>query len=259
MNIGLVPTMGALHRGHLSLIESAREQNEVVVVSLFVNPTQFNDRNDFMNYPRDTGRDMETLQHENIQLLFMPSTQEMYPEKDNRSFELIGLDQQMEGTFRPGHFQGVAQIITRLFDTITPDRAYFGEKDYQQLLIIKHLTRSLRLPVEIVACPVIREADGLPMSSRNQLLSPGQRVAAAIIPDTLKKAAGMIPGGNIPDIKKYVTESINSHPLAKLEYFEIIDAHNLKSLNNYSDADEAVACIAVRFGPVRLIDNMKIS
>jgi len=259
INIGLVPTMGALHKGHISLIESARQQNEVVVVSLFVNPTQFNDRNDFINYPRDTGRDMETLLKENIQLLFMPAIQEMYPVKDDRSFELMGLDQPMEGAFRPGHFQGVAQIITRLFDAITPDRAYFGEKDYQQLLIIKHLTLSLKLPVEIVACPVIREADGLPMSSRNQLMSPRQRAEAAIIPSTLKEAAGMIPGGNIPDIIKYVTETINSHPLAQLEYFEIIDAHNLKSLNDYSDADDAVACIAVRFGPVRLIDNMKIS
>ncbi len=259
LNIGLVPTMGALHKGHLSLIESARQENEVVVVSLFVNPTQFNDRKDFINYPRDTGRDMEMLSKENIHLLFMPSTHEMYPDKNVPAFDLNGLDEMMEGAFRPGHFQGVAQIVTRLFNAISPDRAYFGEKDYQQLAIIRHLTRSLKIPVEIVACPIIREANGLAFSTRNQLLSPEQKAEATIISDTLKEAVGMIPGGNFPHIKNYVTSTINSHPLAELEYFEIIDAGNLRSLDKWTGYNEALACIAVRFGPVRLIDNMKIS
>jgi len=259
LNIGLVPTMGALHQGHLSLIESARQENEVVVVSLFVNPTQFNNQTDFINYPRDTGRDMEILQRENIQLLFMPSTREMYPDEDLPLFELNGLDLTMEGAFRPGHFQGVAQIVTRLFNAIVPDRAYFGEKDYQQLAIIRHLTHTLQIPVEIVGCPIIREADGLAMSSRNQLMNPDQRTEAAIISNTLKEAAGMIPDGNFSLIKKFASTTINAHPLAELEYFEIIDAGNLKSLDKWTGNNEVLACIAVRFGPVRLIDNMKIS
>ena len=184
-SIGLVPTMGALHEGHLSLIDASLRSNDITVISIFVNPTQFNDRKDFEKYPRDLDKDLELIRLKGCDLVFAPSEEEIYPEKDTRVFDFGTLDKYMEGKYRPGHFNGVAQIVSRLFDIIEPDRAYFGEKDFQQLVIIKNLVQQLNLPVEIVPCPIIRESDGLAMSSRNRLLTPEQRKSASKISKVL--------------------------------------------------------------------------
>ena len=256
--IGLVPTMGYLHRGHLALIRQASRQNDVVAVSIFVNPTQFNEAKDFDSYPRDRKHDLEVLKNAKVQLLFMPSTEEMYPDDEKTMFDLGGLDRNMEGASRPGHFNGVAQIVTRLFDVFNPHRAYFGEKDFQQLVIIRHIVKTLGYPVEIVGCPIVREADGLAMSSRNKLLDAGQRAGAAVIPETLRKAVDMATRKSPAEVRSFVEETFADHPEAKLEYFEIADPITLEPLGILSQDSRAIAFIAVRYGPVRLIDNMRI-
>jgi pantoate--beta-alanine ligase len=188
LSIGFVPTMGALHPGHLSLVEKAGQETGVVVVSIFVNPTQFNDKGDLERYPRDLQRDVDLLTPTSCQLIFAPETDEIYPEPDTRQFNFGALEQVMEGKFRPGHFNGVAQVVSRLFDIVQPDKAFFGLKDFQQLAVINEMVRKLNLPVEIVPCPIVREADGLAMSSRNMLLSSDQRKNAAHISSTLFEA-----------------------------------------------------------------------
>jgi pantoate--beta-alanine ligase len=254
--VGLVPTMGALHRGHLSLIECCKSENAVTVVSIFVNPTQFNDPEDLKNYPRNLERDIGMLRESGCDMLFVPGIKTIYPRPDLRIFDFGGLERRMEGQFRPGHFNGVAQVVSRLFDIIKPDRAYFGKKDIQQLAIIRKLTTMLNSNVEIRACETLREDDGLAMSSRNVLLSAGQRKNAAIINRTLREAARK-RGMEVGELKQWVADVINDNPFFELEYFEIVGSSDLQIVNDWSGSEnELIACIAVRAGRIRLIDNV---
>lgn len=255
--IGFVPTMGALHEGHLSLIRCCRTDNELVVVSIFVNPTQFNDKDDLANYPRTLERDLDLLRNENVDAVFCPSVEEMYPEPDTRVFDLGGLDATMEGAFRPGHFNGVVQIVTKLFDVVQPHKAYFGEKDFQQLTIIRYVMRKLQIPVEIVSCPIVREPDGLAMSSRNLLLGTHERQAAPLIAQTLFKAKELKQNLSVSELKKWVIDQIDASPYLKTEYFEIVDDIGLRPIKSWIDPGNKVGCIAVRAGKIRLIDNIR--
>lgn len=254
--IGLVPTMGALHRGHISLINTAEKNGDFIVVSIFVNPTQFNNPNDLARYPRDLVSDLRMLVGHGVEIVFVPEVEEMYPEADTRHFDLSPLDQVMEGKFRPGHFNGVAQIVSKLFDAVQPDRAYFGQKDFQQLAVIRKLVDQLNLDIEIIGCPIIREADGLAMSSRNQLLTPEQRAAAPHIQAVLQKARALKNSRSPHELQTMVKEAINSHPLMQLEYFEIVDDQELKPIKTWGDSANKVGCIAVHLSEIRLIDNI---
>jgi pantoate--beta-alanine ligase len=254
--IGFVPTMGALHKGHLSLVDCSTKQNDVTVVSIFVNPAQFNDETDFKNYPKTPDADLKILEETKCDILFVPSENEMYDEPDNRKFNLGYLNEVMEGKYRPGHFNGVAKIVTKLFDLISPDRAYFGLKDFQQYVIVKKLTEDLKLPVEIIGCPIVRENDGLAMSSRNSLLSAEERKHAALIYHTLYQAKQNSRKYVIKEIKQQVINSLNEDPYIRVEYFEIVDSVNLKSVQNWDEPSVKIGCIAARVGNVRLIDNI---
>jgi len=257
--VGLVPTMGALHGGHLSLIDACLATNDVTVVSIFVNPTQFNDKTDFEKYPRDIKNDLKLIREKKCNITFIPSETEIYPERDTRQFDFGLLDKYMEGKFRPGHFRGVAQVVSRLLSIILPDNAYFGEKDFQQLVIVNSLVRQLNLPVNIIACPIIREPDGLAMSSRNQLLTAAQRKSAARISSTLLKAKELSDKMEITELKEYVNNEINLDPNLKTEYFEIVEETGLNPVNSWSENVSKRGCIAVRIGSIRLIDNIKFS
>jgi pantoate--beta-alanine ligase len=252
---GLVPTMGALHKGHLSLIDCSTSENDVTVVTIFVNPTQFNDQKDLENYPRNLGKDLELLEGTGCSLVFVPGVKTIYPRPDRRVFDFGGLDKTMEGLYRPGHFNGVAQVVSRLFEIISPDRAYFGEKDIQQLAIIRKMTHMLGMPVEIRACPTLREADGLAMSSRNVLLDAEQRKSAALIYRTLQQAADKTDM-DVEQLKEWVARKINGNPALELEYFEIVDSINLQPAGSRTGSEKVIGCIAVRAGRIRLIDNI---
>lgn len=254
-SIAIVPTMGALHEGHLSLIDAAIKNKDIVVVSIFVNPTQFNDPQDLERYPRDLEADISMLRKYPVDILFTPSVEEMYPEQDHRVFDLSPLDSVMEGRHRPGHFNGVAQIVSKLFYAVMPDRAYFGLKDFQQLAIIKKMLTALKMSVELIACPIIREKDGLAMSSRNQLLNQQERNAAPLIHDTLERASGLSGKFSPSEIIEEVKSTINKHPLMTVEYFEIVDDQSLMPIYKWGDSQHKIACIAVQIGKVRLIDN----
>jgi pantoate--beta-alanine ligase len=256
--VGLVPTMGTLHEGHLSLIRQSIAETGITVVSIFVNPTQFNDKNDLEKYPRNIKKDLDSLREllRTDDLVFTPDVQEIYPEEDTRMFDFGHLDKIMEGAFRKGHFNGVAQVVTKLFDIVTPDRAYFGEKDYQQLVIIQQLVKQLNYPVYIVSCPIIREADGLAMSSRNQRLSASERIEAALIPKTLFQATQKTKYLEIEEVKIWVVETLNSSKLLKVEYFEIVDGSQLEPVKNWSEKGKIIGCVAVWTGQIRLIDNI---
>jgi len=254
---GFVPTMGALHEGHLSLMQRCRKENDVCVASIFVNPTQFNDPRDLERYPRTPDKDIELLEQEGCDVVFMPAEKEIYPQKDTRIFDLGNFDKVMEGAFRPGHFNGVAQVVTRLFDIVKPQRAYFGEKDFQQLVIIRKIVADFHYPVEIVACPVVREPDGLAMSSRNRLLSEAHRRAAPFIYETLKLSVQMAPEHTPGEIKKWVLSRFEGHPLLQVEYFEIVQETTLEPVTSWQDPGEKRGCIAVKAGEIRLIDNIK--
>jgi pantoate--beta-alanine ligase len=258
-SIGLIPTMGALHKGHLSLIDTSLKSNNVSVISIFVNPNQFNDSNDYKNYPRDIEKDLELARLKGCDIAFVPSEKEIYPEKDQRIFDFGTLDKYMEGKYRPGHFNGVAQVVSRLFSIIEPDRAYFGEKDFQQLVIIKKLVEQLKMPVEIVPCPIIREPDGLAMSSRNQLLTAAQRKSASRISEVLQRAKDLARKVKIPEFKKTVVSEIDSDPNLKTEYFEVVLESDMIPLKNWPKKSPVIACIAVKAGQIRLIDNIKFS
>lgn len=258
-SIGLVPTMGALHEGHLSLIDTSQRNNDITVISIFVNPTQFNDKKDFAKYPRDLDNDLELIRIKGCDLVFTPTEEEIYPEKDYRIFNFGTLDKYMEGKFRPGHFNGVAQIVSRLFDIIEPDKAYFGEKDFQQLVIIKNLVQQLKLPVEIVSCPIIRESDGLAMSSRNRLLTAEQRKSASKIPAILLEAKKIGRKMEIQELKEFVISHINMDPNLRTEYFELVLESDLIPLKKWPKNTSVRACIAVKTGTIRLIDNIKFS
>jgi pantoate--beta-alanine ligase len=255
--IGFVPTMGALHRGHLSLIEKSKKNTDVTVVSIFVNPTQFNDKNDLANYPRTVEADSALLEKEHCDILFLPTEKQVYPEPDKRVFDFGNLDKVMEGASRPGHFNGVAQVVSRFFDLIQPDKAFFGEKDFQQLAIIKQLVKILNFQVEIVPCPIVREPDGLAMSSRNSRLNADQRKSAVQISQTLLKSVEMAKVKSVQELKTWVMEQIGSNQMLKTEYFEISDDTFLQPVKNWSDPSNKVGCVAVKVGNVRLIDNIR--
>jgi pantoate--beta-alanine ligase len=261
---GLVPTMGALHSGHLSLVSKAITECNVVTVSIFVNPTQFNDKEDLKKYPRTIEKDLDLLSgvmREN-DIVFTPDTNEIYPAPDTRVFNFGKLDKVMEGLHRPGHFNGVAQVVSRLFEIVNPDIACFGQKDFQQLTIIRELVRQTGGKVRIIGCPIIREKDGLAMSSRNQLLEPEIRKDAAIIYSTLSTAAKIANTMGISDIKDYVKNNINRIPHFSVEYFEIVDDAELVPVMQKSEIEKArryFACVAVIAGKIRLIDNIEIS
>lgn len=257
--VGFVPTMGALHRGHLMLVEKATQENPVVVVSIFVNPAQFNDSRDLERYPRNLEADLKLLESTGCQLVFAPFPEEIYPEPDTRKFDFGYLEQVMEGKHRPGHFNGVAQVVSKLFGLVKPDRAYFGMKDFQQLVIIKQLVKMLRLPVEIVPCPTIREENGLAMSSRNDFLSPEQRQNAAVIFETLQKAQKLTGKKSVQELERWVKETINKNPYLNVEYFKIVDDENLQPVENWNSTSGKVGCIAAFCGGIRLIDNINLN
>ncbi|MGN0310815.1 MAG: pantoate--beta-alanine ligase [Bacteroides sp.] len=255
--VGLVPTMGALHAGHASLVKRSVAENDVTVVSDFVNPTQFNDLNDLKKYPRTLEADCRLLEACGVNFVFAPSVEEIYPEPDTRQFSFAPLDTVMEGIYRPGHFNGVCQIVSKLFDIVKPDRAYFGEKDFQQLAIIREMVRKMQFPLEIVGCPIVREEDGLALSSRNALLSDEQRVQALKISQTLFESRTFAQTHSVSETKQFVEEAINGAPGLRLEYFELVDGNTLQSIASWDDTTYAVGCITVYCGEVRLIDNIK--
>ncbi|HBH82888.1 MAG: pantoate--beta-alanine ligase [Bacteroidetes bacterium GWE2_41_25] len=261
--VGLVPTMGALHEGHISLVEKALSLSPLVIVSIFVNPAQFNDKNDLKNYPRTPEDDLlllgKVLRENDI--VFTPEVKEIYPETDTRKFSFGNLDNVMEALHRPGHFNGVGQVVSRLFDIVKPDIAIFGQKDFQQLAVIKELVRQTGDKVKIIGSPIIRENDGLAMSSRNMLLEPEIRKNAPVIFKTLSAAAEMITGHDIPEIKTFVGKQINNVPGFDIEYFDIADDTELipvSSRNEMQKGKRYFGCIAVRAGKIRLIDNIEI-
>lgn len=255
--IGLVPTMGALHQGHASLVERCVADNKISIVSLFVNPTQFNNKEDLKHYPRTPEKDHELLEILGVDYVFSPSVEEMYPEEDKRVFDFGQLDKVMEGEFRPGHFNGVAQIVSKLFDIVKPDNAYFGEKDFQQLAIVKDMVRQLQMPVNIIGMPIVRESSGLAMSSRNQRLSEEQKKNASEVYKVLNESKLMIDKFIPYELINYVSESINKVSGLKVEYFQIVDGDNLQPVTSWSDSDYIVGCIALFCGEVRLIDNIR--
>ena len=255
--VGLVPTMGALHVGHASLVKRSVSENGVTVVSVFVNPTQFNDKNDLAKYPRTLDADCRLLEDCGAAFAFAPSVEEMYPQPDTREFSYAPLDTVMEGAFRPGHFNGVCQIVSKLFDAIQPDRAYFGEKDFQQLAIIREMVRQMNYKLEIVGCPIVREEDGLALSSRNKRLSAQERENALNISRTLFKSRTFATSHTVSETQKMVEEAIEAAPGLRLEYFEIVDGNTLQKVNSWEDAQYVVGCITVFCGEVRLIDNIK--
>jgi pantoate--beta-alanine ligase len=256
-SIGFVPTMGALHKGHIELVKQSVVENNISIVSIFVNPTQFNNENDLLNYPRTLEADCRLLiQETNNHFVFAPTVKEIYPNPDTRQFKFGNLKTTMEGKFRPGHFNGVAQVLSRFFEIIKPNRAYFGEKDFQQLVIIRELVKQLNLNIEIISHPVVRDKDGLALSSRNIYLTPNQRKNAKIIFNTLSESKKEKKYFPIYILKQIVINKINSVPNFRVEYFDIVDGTTLKSITNWDDSKHIVGCIAVHVEQIRLIDNI---
>lgn len=254
--VGFVPTMGALHQGHLSLVENAGKHCDVVVVSIFVNPTQFNDPGDLERYPRDLEKDIQLLENSASELLFAPSVKEVYPESDTRTFDFGYLDRVMEGKHRPGHFNGVAQVVSRLFEVVEPDKAFFGQKDFQQLAIIRKMVRQMNSGIEIVACPIVRESDGLAMSSRNALLTKKHRKSAPLIAKTLKESCNFVSSKSVAETEAFVRNQIDQDENLDTEYFEIVNGDTLLPVDTWEESPYIVGCIAVLAGKVRLIDNI---
>ncbi len=256
--IGFVPTMGALHAGHRSLVERARRECETVVVSVFVNPTQFNDKNDLKNYPRTLDVDLRLLEEVGADFVFAPSVEEVYPEPDTRVFDFGAIDKVMEGATRPGHFNGVAQVVSRLFDLVKPARAYFGEKDFQQIAVIRAMVRQLNLPIQIVACPIVRGEDGLALSSRNTLLDAPHRAAAPHIYEVLKAAVEESRRQTPEQLTAWVVAEVERNPLLKVIYFQVVDATTMQQVKSWDESPAIQGCIAVQAGDIRLIDNIKL-
>ena len=256
--VGFVPTMGALHAGHRSLVERARRENETVVVSVFVNPTQFNDKNDLKNYPRTPEADCAILEAAGADIVFMPTVEDIYPEPDTRQFDFGLVDKVMEGATRPGHFNGVAQVVSRLFALVNPARAYFGEKDFQQIAVIKAMVEQLAIDIEIVECTIVRGEDGLALSSRNELLTPEHRAAAPHIYATISQCASKMATMSPEELTKWVVSTIDSNPLLKTIYFEAVDARTMQRVEKWSDSERIQGCCAVQAGNIRLIDNIRI-
>lgn len=254
--VGLVPTMGALHAGHKSLVDRARKENDIVVVSVFVNPTQFNNKQDLATYPRTEERDCALLEAAGCDVVFMPAVEEVYPEPDNRQFDLGAVAEVMEGAHRPGHFNGVAQIVSKLFSFVEPDRAYFGEKDFQQIAVIRKIVQLEGFKLQIVACPIKREDDGLALSSRNVRLTAEQRQLAPNIYRVLKESCNFAKSHTVAETEKFVVDSLNALPQMEVEYYSIVDALTMQPVSDWADADSITGCITVYCGEVRLIDNI---
>lgn len=269
--VGFVPTMGALHRGHISLINAAKIQSDLVVCSIFVNPTQFNDLSDLQNYPRTFEADCKLLETAHCDILFIPEVSELYTfeelelkkEKiedkswtEGKTVDFGSLVEVMEGAHRPGHFNGVAQVVSKLFRIVEPDKAFFGQKDFQQLAVIRKMVKQLNMPIEIFACPIIRESNGLAMSSRNERLTAEDRNFASIISKTLFKVKELQTIKSVAELKSFAETQLKTEPKIELEYFEISDADSLQPITDYKQAQSAVACVALKLGNVRLIDNV---
>lgn len=257
--IGLVPTMGALHEGHASLVERSVRENDITIVSIFVNPTQFNDKNDLNNYPRTIDSDCSILESVGADYVFAPTVEDIYPEPDNRNFEYPPVSTVMEGAHRPGHFNGVCQVVSRLFYIIRPDKAYFGEKDWQQIAVIKAMVRALGIGVNIVECPIVRDSDGLAKSSRNTLLAPDERAVAPKIYEALKSSVDYAKTHTLDETKEKVIADVNSMEGLDVEYFSIVDGDSLQDVKTWEDSKYIVGCITVYCGktPIRLIDHIK--
>ena len=255
--IGFVPTMGALHAGHRSLVERARKENATVVVSVFVNPTQFNDKNDLRHYPRTPEADRRLLEEAGADFVLMPSVEEIYPEEDTRVFDFGQIDKVMEGATRPGHFNGVAQVVSKLFAMVQPARAYFGEKDFQQIAVVKSMVAQSGFPLEIVECGIVRGDDGLALSSRNALLDAAHRAAAPDICRALRlgaeRAAGMTPA----ELADFVTRETERSGLLEVIYFQLVDALTMQQVAAWDESERIQGCIAVQAGAVRPIDNIR--
>lgn len=258
-SVGFVPTMGALHEGHLSLVKMCREENDIAVVSIYVNPIQFGPAEDLSKYPRDLEGDAEKLKKENVDILFLPDDSLMYPEGFSTHVEVEGLSQRLCGTFRPGHFQGVATVVAKLLNIVVPVRAYFGQKDFQQALIIRRLVKDLNMGVDVALCPTVREADGLAMSSRNRYLDQEQRNAAAILYRSLSQAASAVKSGIIKakDLKELMMNTLRSEPLvSEIQYCSVCDPESLVDANQVGS--ETLLAVALKIGNTRLIDNMLV-
>ena len=255
--IGFVPTMGALHEGHATLVKQCVRENDVTVVSVFVNPTQFNNPDDLRLYPRTPEEDWQLLESIGSDIVFAPTVEEMYPEPDSRQFDFGELDKVMEGAFRPEHFNGVAQVVSKLFEIVQPHVAYFGEKDFQQLAIVKKMVQQLKLPVKVMGVPTVREANGLALSSRNQRLSDEERENASAIYRILRESTSLMSQKSPNQISSWVKEAINNVTGLRVEYFAIADAYSLQPISNWKEADEVIGCTAVYCGDVRLIDNIR--
>ena len=257
--IGFVPTMGALHEGHFSLVRKCKSENDVCVVSIFVNPTQFNNPDDLRNYPRNLQQDTQRLAELGCDMVFAPSAEEIYSTEETQApfaFDFGGLDQGMEGPNRPGHFNGVVQIVSKLFDLVQPLRAYFGEKDFQQVAIIKHMVKTMGYDTLIIPCPIVREPSGLAMSSRNQLLTDAQKVTAANIARVLFESRQLTQCQNVYQVQSWVIEQINRIDGLQVEYYEIVDRDTLRPTTTWNNT---IGCITVHCGSVRLIDNITYS
>ena len=256
--IGFVPTMGALHQGHLELMKRAKKENDILAVSIFVNPIQFNNPEDLKKYPRDLYRDIKLLEEVGCDLLFVPDEKEMYPEgKPDKQYNFGNLEHVMEGYYRPGHFNGVAIVVKRLFDIVEPDKAYFGEKDYQQLAIINKLTEKEKLDIKIVPCPIVREPDGLAMSSRNMRLNDNDRKLAATIHHILNESVKRKNNKSPDELREWVKKKFDEIDKFDLEYFEIADGINLQPVKKWDDNVKTLGFVAVNLSGVRLIDNIR--
>jgi pantoate--beta-alanine ligase len=264
--MGFVPTMGALHKGHISLLKESKKGCDITICSIFVNPNQFNDKGDLARYPRTPEADIKMLEEAGCDVVFMPSVEEIYPKTDTRVFDFGTIDKVLDGAYRPGHFNGVAQVVSRLFDIVKPHKAFFGLKDYQQVLVIKKMVEQLQLTVEIVPCPILREADGLAMSSRNTLLSVEERKAASLIPKLMQEAKTLSTTMPLPDVKNKLLAEISRNPLLKADYIEFCDADTLQVVSEIpvrqaqGDKQQRIICLAAIFsGKIRLIDNLFIN
>jgi pantoate--beta-alanine ligase len=256
--IGFVPTMGALHQGHISLIDISKKQTDITICSIFVNPTQFNNKEDLIQYPRTPEQDIQLLESVNCDILYMPEKSDVYPENIIRNFQFGYIDTILEGAKRPGHFNGVGQVVSIFLEGIKPHKAFFGSKDYQQVMVVKNLVTQLQLPVEIISCPILREPDGLAMSSRNTRLTVEERKIAAFVPKIMSEAKTLVAQKGITYAKLFVDEQIAKHPLMKLEYYEVCDADSLEILSNTHSSKKMISLIALFVGNIRLIDNWMI-
>jgi len=254
--IGFVPTMGALHQGHLSLIKQATKENDIVVSSIFVNPIQFNNQEDLKKYPRDINTDADMLEKNGCNILFAPTVKEMYPKEPEKKYDFGAIGDVMEGKFRPGHFNGVAIVVHKLFDIVKPTNAYFGEKDFQQLAIIQHMVKQENIDINIIGCPIIREKDGLAMSSRNTRLTDKERKIAPHIYEILQQSREKKSNLTIKETISFVQEEVNKIPEFELEYFEIVNSKTLQAINNWDEDKSPRGCIVIYIGNVRLIDNI---